>query len=160
LLVFLFLRPDSARDVHIIPPLLISAKILSLTKECAMPVLTPKLEEQIRIGDDIIISILRVKGNTVRIGIEAPREIRVVRGELPRHDKIDTRSSFNATRDVVVPENLQTEEGTIPGDEESMKPATTAVRQFLAQQARRRPRGPKFPRAVETDVATAMARSL
>ena len=124
-----------------------------------MLVLTRKLEEQIRIGDDIIISILRVKGNTVRIGIEAPREIRVVRGELPRHDTIDTPSSLNATRDVVVvSENLQTEEGTIPSDEEYMKPATTTVRQFIAQRARRRPRGPKFPRSVDTDVA-AMARS-
>ena len=123
-----------------------------------MLVLTRKLEEQIRIGDDIIISILRFKGNTVRIGIEAPREIRVVRGELPRHDAIDTPCNLNATRDVVVPESSQTDEGTMPGDEESMKPATTAVRQFLAQRARRRHRGPKFPRSVESDVEIALVR--
>ena len=121
-----------------------------------MLVLTRKLEEQIRIGDDIIISIVRLKGNTVRIGIEAPREIRVVRGELPRHDPIESPSSHHATRDIVVSE---TEEGTLPADEDSMKPATTAVRQFLAQQARRRPSGRQFPRSVDTDVATAMARS-
>jgi carbon storage regulator CsrA len=47
-----------------------------------MLVLTRKLDESIRIGDDIKITVLRVKGNTVRIGIEAPRDVRVVRNEL------------------------------------------------------------------------------
>ena len=47
-----------------------------------MLVLTRKLKESIRIGDAITITVLRVKGNTVRIGIEAPREVPVVRGEL------------------------------------------------------------------------------
>lgn len=48
-----------------------------------MLVLTRKLQQQIRIGDQITVTILRVKGHTVRIGIEAPRDVRVVRGELP-----------------------------------------------------------------------------
>jgi len=47
-----------------------------------MLVLTRKLNESLRIGDDIKITVLRVKGNTVRIGIEAPRDVRVVRSEL------------------------------------------------------------------------------
>ncbi len=51
-----------------------------------MLVLTRKLDEAIQIGDDIKITILRVKGNTVRIGIEAPREVRVVRDELDREE--------------------------------------------------------------------------
>ena len=49
-----------------------------------MLVLTRKLQQQIKIGDDITVTILRVKGHTVRVGIEAPRQVRVVRGELPR----------------------------------------------------------------------------
>jgi carbon storage regulator CsrA len=48
-----------------------------------MLVLTRKLQEQIRIGDNVTITVLRVKGQAVRIGIDAPRELRVVRGELP-----------------------------------------------------------------------------
>ncbi len=48
-----------------------------------MLVLTRKLQEKITIAGNITITVLRVKGQTVRIGIEAPREIRVVRGELP-----------------------------------------------------------------------------
>ncbi len=51
-----------------------------------MLVLTRKLDETIRIGDDIKVTVLRVKGNTVRIGIEAPKAIRVVRDELDRHE--------------------------------------------------------------------------
>ncbi len=47
-----------------------------------MLVLTRKLQQQIKIGDQITVTILRVKGSTVRIGIDAPREVRVVRGEL------------------------------------------------------------------------------
>lgn len=48
-----------------------------------MLVLSRRLQEQIRIGDQITITILRVKGNTVRIGIEAPRDTRILRAELP-----------------------------------------------------------------------------
>ena len=47
-----------------------------------MLVLTRKANEQILIGDDIKITLVRVRGNSVRVGIEAPREVRVVRGEL------------------------------------------------------------------------------
>jgi carbon storage regulator CsrA len=58
----------------------------SVAKECVMLVLTRKLQEKIRIGSDITITVLRVKGNTVRIGVEAPRDVRVVRGELARFE--------------------------------------------------------------------------
>lgn len=47
-----------------------------------MLVLTRKSNEQILIGDDVKITVLRLKGNTVRIGIEAPRERKIIRGEL------------------------------------------------------------------------------
>ena len=45
-----------------------------------MLVLTRKLQQQVKIGDHITVTILRVKGHTVRIGIDAPRDVRVVRG--------------------------------------------------------------------------------
>lgn len=47
-----------------------------------MLVLTRKHQEKIRIGDNITITILKTKGKAVRIGIEAPTDIAVVRGEL------------------------------------------------------------------------------
>ena len=48
-----------------------------------MLVLSRKNRETIRIGNNVTVTILRVKGNTVRVGIEAPRSVRVLRGELP-----------------------------------------------------------------------------
>ncbi|MEC8338399.1 MAG: carbon storage regulator [Planctomycetota bacterium] len=51
-----------------------------------MLVLTRKSQDSVRIGDNITVTILRIKGNTVRIGVEAPDDVRIVRGELPRFE--------------------------------------------------------------------------
>ena len=51
-----------------------------------MLVLTRKKDEQIRIGEDIIITVIRVKGKSVRLGIQAPRTEPVLRGELEFRD--------------------------------------------------------------------------
>jgi carbon storage regulator len=45
-------------------------------------VLTRKADQAIRISDDIYVNILSVKGSSVRIGIDAPPNITIVRGEL------------------------------------------------------------------------------
>ena len=47
-----------------------------------MLVLTRKYQEKIRIGENITITVLRMKGKAVRLGIEAPSTVPVVRGEL------------------------------------------------------------------------------
>ncbi|MFC5604084.1 carbon storage regulator CsrA [Sporosarcina koreensis] len=47
-----------------------------------MLVLSRKTNETIKIGDDIEIRILEVKGDSIRIGIEAPKSIDILRGEL------------------------------------------------------------------------------
>ena len=52
-----------------------------------MLVLTRKAQEKIQIGDNIVLTILRVKGQAVRVGIEAPRDVRVLRSELPESKK-------------------------------------------------------------------------
>lgn len=51
-----------------------------------MLVLTRKLQEQIRIGNDIVITVLEFRGSSIRLGIEAPRDVRVMREELPRRE--------------------------------------------------------------------------
>lgn len=48
-----------------------------------MLVLTRKVNEQIRIGNDIVITVVRLAGDKVRLGIEAPKEVPVLRAELP-----------------------------------------------------------------------------
>lgn len=49
-----------------------------------MLILTRKLGETIAIGDEIKITFLDMKGNQLRIGVEAPRKIPVYRGEIYR----------------------------------------------------------------------------
>ncbi len=47
-----------------------------------MLVLTRKQNEKIRIGENITITVVRMKGKSVRLGIEAPKSVNVLRGEL------------------------------------------------------------------------------
>ncbi len=47
-----------------------------------MLVLSRKSMERIQIGDNVMITVLKIRGNSVRIGIDAPKEIRVLRKEL------------------------------------------------------------------------------
>jgi len=47
-----------------------------------MLVLTRKQNEKIRIGNNITITVIRMKGKAVRLGIEAPKSVNVLRGEL------------------------------------------------------------------------------
>ena len=47
-----------------------------------MLVLTRKQQEKIQIGNGITITVLKLKGKSVRLGIEAPTEVPVLRGEL------------------------------------------------------------------------------
>ena len=65
-----------------------------------MLVLTRKADEQILIGDDIKITLVRVRGNSVRIGIDAPKNIRVVRGELAARDAIEASAPIVEREEV------------------------------------------------------------
>jgi carbon storage regulator len=47
-----------------------------------MLVLTRKLMEKLYIGDTICVTVVRFEGDQVRLGIDAPREISVLRSEL------------------------------------------------------------------------------
>ena len=47
-----------------------------------MLVLSRKESERIRLGDDIVLTIVRVSGDKVRLGIEAPANVVILREEL------------------------------------------------------------------------------
>jgi carbon storage regulator len=62
-----------------------------------MLVLTRKLMEKLYIGNDVCVTVVRLEGGQVRLGIDAPRDISVVRAELldgreptPRKDEMTT----------------------------------------------------------------------
>ena len=58
-----------------------------------MLILTRKSGESLMIGEDISVTVLGVKGNQVRIGINAPKDISVHREEV--FDKIKDKSEEN-----------------------------------------------------------------
>ena len=47
-----------------------------------MLILTRRVGETLMIGDDVSVTVLGVKGNQVRIGVDAPREVAVHREEI------------------------------------------------------------------------------
>jgi carbon storage regulator len=61
-----------------------------------MLVLSRKTGEQIRIGKDIIITIIKVEGGMARIGIEAPRTLPILRMEV--FEKIQNENIDSASK--------------------------------------------------------------
>lgn len=47
-----------------------------------MLILSRKVNEQIKIGNDITVTIIETRGDQVKIGIEAPKSVRVFRDEI------------------------------------------------------------------------------
>jgi carbon storage regulator len=64
-----------------------------------MLVLSRKEGERIVIGDNITLVVSKVHGNRVTIGIEAPRDVKIVRGEL----EIEVSSGDAESRPIPVP---------------------------------------------------------
>jgi len=62
-----------------------------------MLILTRKKNETIFIGDGVSITVLRVSGSKVRLGISAPKELRVMRIELENREPaahiVDTKAA-------------------------------------------------------------------
>lgn len=72
-----------------------------------MLILTRRVGETIVIGDDVIVTVLGIKGNQVRIGINAPKDVTVHREEIYQR--------------------IQQEKNTAPKQEEAA-PVATPVR--------------------------------
>jgi carbon storage regulator len=51
-----------------------------------MLVLSRKQSQRIKLGDSIVITVVRVAGDKVRLGIDAPRDMLVLRDELEPHE--------------------------------------------------------------------------
>lgn len=66
-----------------------------------MLVLTRKKDQAVVIGDDIIIRIVDVKGDTVKIGIDAPKDITVHREEVYEEIKAENNRASRVNKNAL-----------------------------------------------------------
>ncbi len=67
-----------------------------------MLVLTRKLMEKLVIGDNICVTVVRIEGGQVRLGIDAPANVRIVRSELVP-DLLDAKGKFREPAPAPLP---------------------------------------------------------
>jgi carbon storage regulator len=68
-----------------------------------MLVLSRRVGESIVIGDDVTVTVLEVRGDVVRVGIDAPRSVTVHRAELLRELEATNRESASPSEDAIAP---------------------------------------------------------
>jgi carbon storage regulator CsrA len=76
-----------------------------------MLVLSRKVGERIHIGDDVFVEVRRLSGNRVTLAINAPRSVRVLRGEL-----LEAAKSFEVPTAEAQPEQATVETYIMPHD--------------------------------------------
>lgn len=65
-----------------------------------MLVLTRRPYQQIMIGDDIVVNVVDVNGENVRIAIEAPKDVKIFRGEIYKAILEENRKAADAAADI------------------------------------------------------------
>lgn len=66
-----------------------------------MLVLSRRAGESIAIGDDVVVTVLEVRGDVVRVGIDAPRSVTVHRAELLAELQNTNREAASPSDDAV-----------------------------------------------------------
>ena len=93
-----------------------------------MLVLTRKQSEKIRIGDNITITVIRMKGKSVRLGIEAPNSVSVLRGELAFDSAGDSADIHCESRGTATCDDQAASETVIEGRiPRSQRPSLTRL---------------------------------
>lgn len=62
-----------------------------------MLVLTRRAKQSVMIGDDVVVTVLEVRGDQVRLGIEAPRSVAVHREEVFDQVRVDPASTVDGS---------------------------------------------------------------
>lgn len=73
-----------------------------------MLVLSRKAGEQIHIGDEITIEVRRLAGNRVALAVQAPRDVRILRGEL-KEAAVEFESDEPQTISMIVSDQPSTQ---------------------------------------------------
>ena len=68
-----------------------------------MLILTRRGGETVMIGDEVTVTVLGVKGNQVRVGVNAPKEVPVHREEIYERIRRETDAANAATKRAVIP---------------------------------------------------------
>jgi len=61
-----------------------------------MLILSRRAGESLTIGDDIVVTVIAINGNQIKLGITAPREVRVLREEIYRAIQDENRAAATA----------------------------------------------------------------
>ena len=99
--------------------------------------ITRRRGERIVVGDDIFVSVLEVSGQSVRLGIDAPRSVRVYREELWLEIKAENEAAVQAAAGATLPQ------GAIP--ELEPKAAPGEAQQGETQNGEGSPPAPEEP---------------
>ena len=66
-----------------------------------MLILSRKTDQQIKIGDDITLTIIEIRGDQVKIGVEAPKSLKVFRQEVFSAIKSENTAALNVNTDSI-----------------------------------------------------------
>ena len=66
-----------------------------------MLILSRKTDQQIKIGDDFTLTIIEIRGDQVKIGVEAPKSIKVFRQEVFSAIKSENTAALNVNTDSI-----------------------------------------------------------
>jgi carbon storage regulator len=68
-----------------------------------MLIITRRPGEKIMLGDEIVVHVMEIVGNSVRVGIQAPRSVPVYREEIWNAVREENRAAADAPTDLPVP---------------------------------------------------------
>ena len=68
-----------------------------------MLLITRRVGEKIMVGDDVVVHVMEIVGNTVRIGIEAPRSTPIYREEIWNVVRDENRAAAEAPFELPAP---------------------------------------------------------
>ena len=71
--------------------------ITSITRSKTLLILTRRSNERIFIGDGIVLSVLAIEGNRVKLGIDAPKDVSILREEI-----LDSTAELQMTEQSVL----------------------------------------------------------